>query len=423
MGARSAHTRKWTRVAFVAFVALVATLATLARADGDEGDDHDDHDDHGGSAVAYTTGNATCALEGDGRTWCWYARARAGLDVAYAAVNASDATRVDHVIRARFYGALDPGANGWASFGPGTSMSSATCATGRASGGAPVVYTMTSRNTPTNVCGAGCAVTAATSTTNSANGTTLEFRYVAENTAPGTISFIWGVSGSPWPTQHSAFGVVAVSLTGRGAGSWVPSTLRRDVTHGVLMALAWVFLMPASSATTRLKNVLPNGVWFKCHKWGVGIGSIVFAVALFMLLFREEGAESPLLSKHAALAACVIGGWIAQFSLGALRPNKTGPSRFGFIPTSWRPAWFWLHRLLGPTVLALAAAACITGTQLMRQKHGHVSDPGVRFLAPEVMYGVYAALALVTALAVALDARVASSGRPDARAFVELPSA
>ena len=403
---RARPRRGMTTLATAALVgALLALAASRGVAGDDDGDDDgggDDDDDHGSSSGPAVTVNAACAVDAtDGRTWCAYANVVAGIDVAFSAVDSTDVSRVDHYVKATFSGTKNPGSLGWASFGPGTSMSSAVVSVGQANGASSTAYTLTSRATPSNVCSAGCAITEL-ATTSDASGLTLKFRYTKENTTPGTETFIWGMKTSAWPAQHSAFGTVSADVTGitTANSGTSTSTLTRDVTHGVLMVMAWVIFMPGASAMTMLKNALPDGLWFKLHMAGASIGSLIFAIALGLLLGREDHGESSLLDTHYTLALGTIGLWVAQISLGVLRPNKTGGNRLGFIPTSLRPAWFVAHRVIGPLVMGIAAAAVITGAKLIQDKHGDDSAIGIKFLMPDVMYAMYAtvvALALVGA--------------------------
>lgn len=283
-------------------------------------------------------------------------------------------------------------------------MSSAVVVVGRGGGGPTSTYTLRSQNTPSIICGAGCAVTEASVTQNS-SGMTLQFRYTVENSQPGVQSFIWGMRTTSWPGQHRSYGSFSVDLTGTGAGgSSSSSTLKRDVTHGVLMVLVWVIFMPSSTAATLLKNVvLPKGAWFKVHMYGVTIGSIIFVVALGLLLGRPEGSNSSLKNTHSSLALAVVVLWITQYLLGVFRPNKTGEKRLGFIPTSLRPTWFIAHRLIGPTVLIIAAATVITGANLMQNNHGDDSGAGVQFLSPKVVYAMYAVIVAAAIIGAVVD--------------------
>jgi hypothetical protein len=125
----------------------------------------------------------------------------------------------------------------------------------------------------------------------------------------------------------------------------------------------------------------------------------MFAIALGLLIGREDHGESSLLDSHYALAMGTIGLWLAQMSLGVLRPNKMGsPDRFGFIPSSLRPVWFIAHRVIGPVVIGIAAAAVITGAKLIQEKHSGESDVGIKFLTPDVMYAMYASVAALAAV-------------------------
>lgn len=394
-GRRGRRACRIVTVAAVFMLAVAAMTTRTARADGDGGggDDDDDHYDHDTAMLA--VGSATCAVESDGLTWCAYAGVASGLDVAYAPVS-NGTTTVNHWIRATFSGALNPGTNGWASIGPGTRMSNGKVVVG-GGGAATTKYTMTSTQTPTNPCSTNCPISEE-SVTSTATATTLKFKLVDANSAVGTTSFVWGMQTLAWPAKHSRKGAVSVSLAGQGGSSSVSgSKLNRDVAHGVLMVLAWVIFMPIGSASTALKNLLPNGLWFYAHLSAIGAGSLLFAIALGLLIGRDEHGKDSKLDKHYSLAIAVIALWLIQLFLGVFRPNKKPEdgARLGFIPTSLRPAWFWAHRLIAPTVLALAAATIFVGADLMRDRYGTSDSVGVRFLRPGVLGGVYAAVVAV----------------------------
>ena len=131
MRRRVVNTRRRRVFWLTTLCSLLLIFARQVRADDDDDDDDDDP--------------ATCALESDSLTWCTYAGIVGGLDVAYAPVT-NDTSTVNHWIRARFSGALNPTTTGWASFGPGRSMSSADVVVG--GGTAVTTYTLTSTQTP-----------------------------------------------------------------------------------------------------------------------------------------------------------------------------------------------------------------------------------------------------------------------------------
>ena len=373
----------------------------------DDDDDHDDHD-HGGSSSRIDP--ATCALESDSLTWCTYAGIVGGLDVAYAPVT-NDTSTVNHWIRARFSGALNPTTTGWASFGPGRSMSSADVVVG--GGTAVTTYTLTSTQTPSKPCAiSNCPISLASDTSTSTS-TEIKFKLVDASSAPGSISFIWGMTTSAWPNVHSSKGVVSVDLTGQGGSAYGSgSHLNRDVAHGVLMALAWLIFMPSASAAALLKNIIPNGMWFNAHLACVGAGSLLFAIALGLLIGRDEHGEDDDLEKHYALGVAVIALWLIQLALGALRPNKNPEqgARLGFIPTALRPLWFLAHRIVAPLVIILAAATCWVGTELMEDRYDRYDSIGTYVLQRGFIFGFFGGIVLIVLFLYFTVARGMSSG-------------
>ena len=73
------------------------------------------------------------------------------------------------------------------------------------------------------------------------------------------------------------------------------------------------------------------------------------------------------------------------------RTKTRGWRRLGCIPAALRPAWFWAHRLIAPTVLTVAAATIFVGADLMHDRYGTRDSTGVSFLRPGVLGGAYAA--------------------------------
>lgn len=191
---------------------------------------------------------------------------------------------------------------------------------------------------------------------------------------------------------------MSVDLTGKGGSTYGSgSHLKRDVAHGVLMALAWLIFMPSASAAALLKNIIPNGMWFNAHLACVGAGSLLFAVALGLLIGRDEHGEDDDLEKHYALGVAVIALWLIQLALGALRPNKNPEqgSRLGFIPTALRPLWFLAHRIIAPLVIILAAATCWVGTELMEDRYDRYDSIGTYVLQRGFIFGVFGGIVLV----------------------------
>lgn len=407
MRRRAVNTRRRRVVWLTTLCSLLLIFARQVRADDDDDDDDDDHDDHdhGGSRID----PATCALESDSLTWCTYAGIVGGLDVAYAPVT-NDTSTVNHWIRARFSGALNPTTTGWASFGPGRSMSSADVVVG--GGTAVTSYTLTNRNTPSTPCASNCPISSA-SDTSTGTSTEIKFKFVDASSAPGPISFIWGMTTSAWPVGHDSRGVVSVDLTGQGGSAYGGgSHLNRDVAHGVLMALAWLIFMPSASAAALLKNIIPNGMWFNAHLACVGAGSLLFAIALGLLIGRDEHGEDDDLEKHYALGVAVIALWLIQLALGALRPNKNPDegARLGFIPTALRPLWFLAHRIIAPLVIILAAATCWVGTELMEDRYDRYDSIGTYVLQRGFIFGFFGGIVLIVLFLYFTVARGMSSG-------------
>ena len=351
---------------------------------------------------------AACAVESDGVRWCQVASSStpSGLNITYA--HAPGAATLDVRVRATFSGAHDPGSAGWIALGPGSGMMSGevVVASGGA-GSAATYYQLTGQSQPSTLCGAACALSAA-NVTAATGSRTVVVRYRDANASAGaTKSFVYASSPSLWPAQHttSRRGGLSINFaTGDATSMAMKSAIKRDVTHGVLMLVAWGVLMPTASAAPRMKFLFPDGKWFLMHQIGVVVGAVVFVTAGAMLLAqhdeREDAhSESSTFDAHSRIGVAVGFLWLAQFLLGAFRPNKnvTDSARFGFIPSSWRKAWFLTHASLGPITIGLASVVLVLGAVLIRDKYVGETDSGVKFLADGGVYGIMAAVWLVCA--------------------------
>jgi cytochrome b561 len=177
-----------------------------------------------------------------------------------------------------------------------------------------------------------------------------------------------------------------------------------------MMLVAWGVLMPTASAAPRMKFLFPDGTWFLMHQIGVVVGAVVFITAGAMLLAEHDEreiahSESNAFKAHRAVGVAVGFLWLAQFLLGAFRPNKdvTDGARFGFIPSSWRRWWFIAHATLGPITIVLACVVLVLGVALIRDKYVDKTDSGVKFLADGGVYGVIAATFVACAFGIWRD--------------------
>jgi cytochrome b561 len=153
------------------------------------------------------------------------------------------------------------------------------------------------------------------------------------------------------------------------------------------------------------------------HQIGVVVGAVVFVTAGAMLLAehdeREDAhSESSTFDAHSRIGIAVGFLWLAQFLLGVFRPNKniTDSARFGFIPSSWRKAWFLAHASLGPITIGLASVALVLGAVLIRDKYVGETDSGVKFLADGGVYGIMATVWFVCAFGVWRDGFAKAKG-------------
>lgn len=371
-------------------------------------------------SAASRVAGAACAVESDGVNWCQVSTSStpSGINIAYAL--APGAATLDVRVRATFSGAHDPGSVGWIALGPGSGMSSGEVVVASGGAGSTATYQLTGQSAPSTACGGACALSAA-SVTAATGSRTVVVRYQdASASAGATKSFVYASSPSAWPAQHTMTrrgGLIINFSTGDATSMTIKSAIKRDVTHGVLMLVAWGVLMPTASAAPRMKFLFPDGKWFLMHQIGVVVGAVVFVTAGAMLLAehdeREDAhSESSTFDAHSRIGIAVGFLWLAQFLLGVFRPNKniTDSARFGFIPSSWRKAWFLAHASLGPITIGLASVALVLGAVLIRDKYVGETDSGVKFLADGGVYGIMAAVWFVCAFGVWRDGFAKAKG-------------
>ena len=353
---------------------------------------------------------AACAVESDGVRWCQVASSStpSGLNITYA--HAPGAATLDVRVRATFSGAHDPGSAGWIALGPGSGMMSGevVVASERRRGfGGDVLSVDGTEQAVDAVWGGVCAERGERDGGDGVEDGRGAVSRRERGARGATKSFVYASSPSSWPAQHttSRRGGLSINFaTGDATSMAMKSAIKRDVTHGVLMLVAWGVLMPTASAAPRMKFLFPDGKWFLMHQIGVVVGAVVFVTAGAMLLAqhdeREDAhSESSTFDAHSRIGVAVGFLWLAQFLLGAFRPNKnvTDSARFGFIPSSWRKVWFLTHASLGSITIGLASVVLVLGAVLIRDKYVGETDSGVKFLADGGVYGIMAAVWLVCA--------------------------
>jgi hypothetical protein len=138
--------------------------------------------------------------------------------------------------------------------------------------------------------------------------------------------------------------------------------------HGRSMVLAWAVIAPLAVIAARYFKVMPgqdwpreldNQLWWRTH-WS-GQVAVVILTAIGLVLVVGRAGERGL---HGTLGYLVLLLLAAQVGLGVFRGSKGGPTAPAadgslrgdhYDMTLLRVMFEWLHKLLGYTVLALAA--------------------------------------------------------------------
>jgi hypothetical protein len=118
------------------------------------------------------------------------------------------------------------------------------------------------------------------------------------------------------------------------------------LVHGIMMAIAWLVLLPAGVLIARFfkvtrnqdwPNQLDSQLWWLCHRWlnytGIGLATL----GALLIWTSQDGPQ--LVSLHGQLGLSTLAlGWLQVIS-GWLRGTKGGPTDAGADPadpSTWR---------------------------------------------------------------------------------------
>ncbi|MEX0348120.1 MAG: cytochrome b561 domain-containing protein [Paracoccaceae bacterium] len=145
--------------------------------------------------------------------------------------------------------------------------------------------------------------------------------------------------------------------------------------HARSMVLGWAVLAPLAVMAARFFKVMPgqdwpreldNQSWWRSHWIGQALvlGLSIFGLALVLPSRWNE------MSLHNWLGYAVLFGMAVQVLLGLFRGSKGGPTAPAadgswrgdhYDMTAWRRAFEYMHKLLGYSLLLLAAATIVLG--------------------------------------------------------------
>ncbi|KAL3141585.1 hypothetical protein ABBQ32_004827 [Trebouxia sp. C0010 RCD-2024] len=213
---------------------------------------------------------------------------------------------------------------------------------------------------------------------------TMQLPQSAEQLASGVpiIAAQGSVSSSENLVQHAVpSGYVAQSLnfgSGTSTQQAAPSNHYSEV-HGILMVTGFGILIPIGVLVARTLKPL-DPLWFHLHRTiqalGLCLGLAGFGLGLH--LGDQGGGQAEY--DHKAIGYAVVAGGLVQLLFGVARAQKG---------SSWRLQWAWFHRLLGASIVILAAVNVFLGLHIGKPTGTH------KFVA-----GYSALLAVILALAV-----------------------
>ena len=187
---------------------------------------------------------------------------------------------------------------------------------------------------------------------------------------------------------------VPVMVTDAGGGMSFTSFV---LIHGSLMVVGWGLLLPSGVIIALLGKHRPNDLWFKIHKILQPVAMLVTIAGFFVALQNFTALQAGIGTLNHSHAVCgvatmVLG--ILQPISGWLRPHKNEDEE----KSCKRLGWEIYHKAIGYSVLALAAATIIMGTQITP-----IAADGTRLL---ITYFVFVGVLVFLIISLLLDKHV-----------------
>lgn len=151
----------------------------------------------------------------------------------------------------------------------------------------------------------------------------------------GTNYILWAIGGGNAFALHSDRGGFPIDFSStEGLGSIENISLSPNknwwIVHGVLLAVAWVILVPIAIVVSILKSYLaamPAGFWFRTHRnlnaWGVLFTIIGFGISVYLIADEQGGSEAMHFKtmKHHKIGLVVFLFAFLQAVSGFFRPS------------------------------------------------------------------------------------------------------
>ncbi|KAG2484406.1 hypothetical protein HYH03_016820 [Edaphochlamys debaryana] len=179
----------------------------------------------------------------------------------------------------------------------------------------------------------------------------------------GVMRYSWAISPQDALVEHppDGYGAGIINMqSGAATQEEIKDNSGVMIAHGVLMAVAWVLMLPLGAMVPAHRWILPGkvvagkAIWFWLHMILQLGGFAVFAAGFILALVRfDRPVAGTLASKHAIMGYVVCGLVGTQVLVAFVRPDPGTMLRNRL----WNP----LHFNLGRACTLLAWATCLVG--------------------------------------------------------------
>ena len=213
------------------------------------------------------------------------------------------------------------------------------------------------------------------------------------------IPVIWAY-GDSWqllPTNantHSRRAGVHSTVDFRSGDVTLASVDGKLVAHGVLMCIAWTFLVPLGIFFARFRADATGFLWIKAHKRATKLASVLMLIAFIIILawIFDTGRENQFCATDhgkIGMTALVLLG--IQIFTAIYRPGKVN-AESTTVAKAKRKVWEIGHRVIAVLCLTISVAACFNGLQ-------EIENFGVEDTEPhQTSLGIWIAMTFLIAL-------------------------
>ncbi len=180
--------------------------------------------------------------------------------------------------------------------------------------------------------------------------------------ARGVNKFIWAVGNGNAKGYHPYRGGLSLDLTTCSASvkTLKPVSSKGVRAHGILMIVAWAWLIPSGIVAAVLKKLI-GSAWIKIHM-GVQCGGFLVAVvgiAVVIAAVADSDARNHFAGNHPVLGIVVMVIALLNIAAGAFRPHNADEEHP--VKTAARKAFERGHRAAGLIVFAVATVTMVSG--------------------------------------------------------------